>query len=168
MWAMLDEMAASDPKAYQQFMKEQMQSAAAPPKRILEVPTAGFCVRLRLEGGAGLFVNVCSHSRIKPPAANDDGTVPIAVGVPREAKAPGQKKGMLAASQSFAVDAVVSAEVTRRADMDAAYREEVGSLASECSRDVLSQRALLPRQILPGYRVLAASSDGSPLATFSM
>jgi hypothetical protein len=168
MWAMLDSMAESDPAEYSRFMKEQMQQATAGAAQpVTEIPSPAFCVRMRLEGGAALFVNVCTHSRIKPPSSNSDGSVPIACGLPRELppqpqQSKGGKKAAPATGKVFpvgsvVVDVVVSAEVTRRAGMDAAFREEVGALASQCARDVLTGKRLLSRLLLPGYRVLAAS-----------
>ena len=107
---------------------------------------------MRLEGGTGLFVNVCSHSRIRPPSGQQDGTVSIALGFPRKAEHPKPPR-----KTAFAVDVVVHADVSGRAVRDASFREEVASLAAECAREVLKERRLLPHMILQGYRVLPPS-----------
>ena len=154
MWKMLDDMAASDPEEYDNFLKSQMQGmdgggvAAVTPKES-EVPLAAFCVRMRLEGGDGLFINVCQHERIKAPSAVADGSVPLAVGVPRSATHGGKP--------AQAVDVVVNSEVTRRAEADKVYREEVAALAAQCVREIFTQRRLLAKMILPGYRALPSS-----------
>ena len=159
LWKMLDDMAESDPEQYKAFMQDQMAGVSGGGKKqaVTEVPTESFCVRLRLEGGAALFVNVCSHSRIKPPAADDYGSVPIALGVPRMVEETSAARKKPCKEPSFAVDVVVSGTTTRRAEMDEGYREELAGLAAQCARDTLSQRHLLPRLILAGYRLLPSS-----------
>ena len=63
MWQHLDDMAANDPKAYDAFLKSQMQSAAPPDSRLN--PSPGFVVQLRHGADRGLLlVNVCCHDKI--------------------------------------------------------------------------------------------------------
>ena len=169
MWKMMDEMAESDPEQYKKYMQEQMQTAKkSAPQAVQETPTPSFCVRMRMEGGAVLFVNVGHHSRVKPPSSTPDGSVPLAVGVPREVDPallppPAPKT----TDASFAVDVVVNVEVARKAAMDATYREELGSVCAQCARDTLSERMLLPKRLIAGYRVLPtgqAKIVGKPVA----
>ena len=90
----------------------------------------------------------------------------LAVGAPRELDpyvipkpAPQSKE------PSYAVDIVVSAEATKKASMDAGYREELGALASNCARETLFEKRLIPRRVLAGYRVLPSEQTkfvGSP------
>jgi HSP20 family molecular chaperone IbpA len=154
LWKMMDEMAANDPEAYEKFLKQQMVAAGvaggvAEVKKP-ETPLAAFCVRLRLEGGMAIFANVCHHTRIQAPSAVKDGTIPIAVGIPREV--------MHKTTKGFALDLVVHVEVTRRCEVDPSFREEIAALVSECVRDAVGRHRLLPgKLILPGFRALPAS-----------
>ena len=166
MWKMLDEMSKNDPAQYEAFLKKQVAEAGmaegggGAPQRsaVQDTPSEAFCVKMRLEGGGSLFANVCHHPRIKSPSAAADGTVPLAVGVPRAAEHRG--------ATCEVVDVVVNAEVTSRAVRDAGYREEVGALAAQCVREVLLSRRFLTRLILPGGRVVPTSEaryvDGPP------
>ena len=154
LWKMMDDMAANDPEAYEKFLKQQMEAAGvaggvAEVKKP-ETPLAAFCVRLRLEGGMAIFANVCHHTRIQAPSAVKDGTIPIAVGIPREV--------MHKTTKGFALDLVVHVEVTRRCEVDPSFREEIAALVSECVRDAVGRHRLLPgKLILPGFRALSAS-----------
>ena len=154
LWKMMDDMAANDPEAYEKFLKQQMVAAGvaggvAEVKKP-ETPLAAFCVRLRLEGGMAIFANVCHHTRIQAPSAVKDGTIPIAVGIPREV--------MHKTTKGFALDLVVHVEVTRRCEVDPSFREEIAALVSECVRDAVGRHRLLPgKLILPGFRALPAS-----------
>ena len=148
LWEFLDEMATRDPEEYTKFLQKQMQAANAAPRktRVEETPTAGFCVRLRQRSQVPLYVNVCAHSRVEPPSKTPDGSVPLAVGVPRS--------GASVDGAGLVVDVVVSVEVTQRAARDALYREEIAALAAQCVREVLTRVRLLPDALVPGYRVL--------------
>jgi len=157
LWEFLDEMAARDPEEYAQFLKQQMESAGGAQRKpqVQETPTPGFCVRLRLRSQAPLYANVCAHSRVEAPSKTPDGSVPIAVGVPRA--------GSCTDGAGLAVDVVVGAEVTQRAARDARYCEEIAGLASQCVREVLGESRRLPEPLAPGYRVLTGISyAGTP------
>ena len=133
LWEFLDEMAARDPDEYNQFLKQQMAAAGGgkeKQKRVDEIPAPGFCVQMRLRSKLPLYVNVCGHSRLEPPSKTADGSVPIAVGVPRPASLP--------EGPGLAVDVVVSPEVTRRTERDVRHREEIAALAAGCVKEILT------------------------------
>jgi hypothetical protein len=147
MWEFLDELSTSNPEEYRKFLAKQLETAAPRPR----VPDAGFCVRAATgPQRTPLWINVCSHPSMKPPSSTPDGSVPIAVGLPRPAT--------VASEAGHACDVVVASEVTGRAARDAGYREEVAALAVECVKDVLTSHQKLPahQRIQPGYRPLPA------------
>lgn len=149
MWEFLDELSRSDPAEYQRFLAEQLAANSGPMPRM---PDAAFCVRATTGTmRTPLWVNVCSHPTMKAPSSTPDGSVPIAVGVPRPAA--------VAAEKGSACDVVVACEVTDRALSDAGFREEVAALAMECVKDVLTTKRKLPggERIQPGYRTLPHS-----------
>jgi hypothetical protein len=148
MWEFLDELSTSDPAEYQRFLAKQLETATPKPR----MPDAGFCVRATTGSQrTPLWINVCSHPSMKPPSSTPDGSVPIAVGVPRPAT--------VASETGNACDVVVACEVTDRAARDAGFREEVAALAVECVTDVLTAHRKLPshQRIQPGYRALPPS-----------
>lgn len=148
MWEFLDELSTSDPEEYRKFLAKQLETAAPKPP----MPDAGFCVRAATgTQRTPLWINVCSHPSMKPPSSTPDGSVPIAVGVPRPAT--------VAAEAGNACDVVVAPEVTEQATRDAGFREEVAALAVECVKDVLTTQRKLPahQRIQPGYRPLPHS-----------
>ncbi|KAL1528702.1 hypothetical protein AB1Y20_010036 [Prymnesium parvum] len=170
LWEFLDEMHERDPEEYAQFLQRQIKGGAsgAPQSKVDEIPAASFCVRMRLRSQAPLYVNVCAHSRIESPSKMPDGSVPIAVGVPRPAALP--------EGAGLAVDVVVNTDVTRHAEKSAHYREEVAALAAQCVKEVLTESkplavasghakgslvearegARLPEPLAPGYRIISS------------
>ena len=133
-WKMLDDMAESNPEQYKQFMQEQMSGMGGngAKQKVSEIPTESFCVRIR----GALF-----KPPIKPPTAEESGTVSVAIGVPRAVEEPKKKKKQQQSIESklhsFAVDVVVSGSTTRRAEMDEGFSRR----ARRGCRAVRSRRA---------------------------
>lgn len=151
MWEFLDELAQSDPDEYQKFLAEQLSAAGATAKPRL--PHPGFCVRAATgPQRTPLWINVCSHPSMKGPSSTPDGSVPVAVSLPRPLTL-GKERG-------HACDVVVASEVTGRALLEESFREEVASLAMECTKDILTSCQKLPagERIQPGYRTLPHNS----------
>ena len=146
LWQFLNELSENDPGEYDAFLKRQMQAAGGGARQAL-VPKPGFCVQLRQGPSRALvLVNVCAHDRMAPPSASPDGSIPIAVGVPRALVHGGKP--------AHSSDVIVNTEVVAKAETDAAYREELAALATQCVNEVLGERSLLPGRIHPGYRVV--------------
>ena len=146
MWEMLTDLSENDPEQYAKFMKETMASAAPPSAA---TPEPGYVVKLRTPAGCPPFlVNVCAHPRIEPVAA--DGTVPLAVGLPRSCEFERERANV--------VDVVVHAGVTARAAADAGFRAELTQLARQCVAEVLGEGDRLPSPLLPGCRELRVAS----------
>jgi len=180
LWEFLNEMHDRDPEEYGEFLKKQMAGvdAAGVPKQkqsVDEIPTPGLCMRMRLRSQTPVYVNICAHSRLEAPSKMADSSVPIAVGVPRPASLP--------EGAGLAVDVVVNPEVTRCAERDLRYREEVAALAAQCVKEILADPtpsavvsgpgkgtmtesragAMLPEPLAPGYRILStAKYAGTP------
>ena len=72
------------PCRYEAFLKKQTGEFQANTQR--KMPAPGFCVLLRLRDRTPLFVNLCSHQNMKGPGSTPDGSVPLAVGVPRKVR----------------------------------------------------------------------------------
>eukprot|EP00965_Chrysotila_dentata_P253493 6211269-Pleurochrysis_carterae.AAC.1 len=157
MWEYLDELAKTDPEEYKRFLKKQI-DANKPPE--VKPPKPGFCVRLReVQRKQPFFINVCGHDRVQHPRSTSDGSIPLAVGVPRMCQEDG--------SAATVTDVVVNPDVIGRANHDAGYREELAALATQCVKDVLTEQKLLPHELLPGHLVLAESKKmyaGTPCA----
>ncbi|KAJ1638033.1 hypothetical protein T492DRAFT_255071 [Pavlovales sp. CCMP2436] len=139
LWAMLDEMALSDPAAYAEFMSAQMDAMQA--EEAAALPQPAFCARVHVSEPAAmagaLFVNACGHRSMKP-AASPDGPINLAVGVLRD----GEVDAELAAATALActrsadaahfVDVLTSHEQLARARADAGYRRELCELFVQC------------------------------------
>lgn len=155
MWEFLEELSQSDPAEYDKFVKEQLASASAPNQR--RVPEAGFCVRAATgKARTPLWINICSHPAVKPPSSTSDGSVPLAVGVPRGAVL---SVAGAAEERGSVCDVVVATEVTARALREEGFREELAALAVDCVKEVLGQKQLLPggHPLAPGFRSLPPS-----------
>ncbi|XP_064029109.1 PIH1 domain-containing protein 2 [Pogoniulus pusillus] len=77
LWALLDEMAESDPQAYRRFLRQQRAEA----ERFCAAPEPHLCLRARpadVVGGA-LFINICGWKRVPAPKA-PSGPTPVRVG----------------------------------------------------------------------------------------
>lgn len=143
-WHMLDGMAASDPKAYQEFIHEQLKDGPPsnePRKLTYFTPQAGFvikCIIVKPHAGVKMFLNICAHEVIDmpknpntgqnvPPDTRDVPTtnnlqVPLVVGTERDVRdAQGQK--------CRAVDVIFHPWVLQRCEWDANFKREVLKLA---------------------------------------
>ena len=148
MWDMLTDLSENDPEQYAKFLKETMASAAPPSAAR---PEPGYVVKLRTPAGCPPFlVNVCAHPRIEPVAA--DGTVPLAVGLPRSCEFERERANV--------VDVVVHAGVTARAAADAGFRAELTQLARQCVAEVLGVRTMATASRAAGAAGLPPSRQG--------
>lgn len=176
LWEFLDEMHQRDPDEYEAFLKKQMVSASheSKAKRVEALPSPGFCLLMRLRSGSRLYVNLCSHARIASPNTTPDGSVPIAVGVPRTASPPPPE------GEGLAVDVLLHPDVLSSAQKNAAYRSEIAALAAGCVKEILTTStpspvvsgqarglmthtrsgARLPEPLAPGYRELHVKYAG--------
>jgi hypothetical protein len=139
MWAMLDDMAQSDPAAYAEFMRTQV--SAMKSEEAAALPTPCFCARVHVSEpparAGALFVNAGSHRSIKPAASPTD-AVNLAVSVLRDVLA--DRALVTAAVQSgvregdplAVVDVITSEDHLARARCDAEYRRELCDLFVEC------------------------------------
>lgn len=73
-WAMLDEMASSDPAAYQRFIKKTMEEG----RQNMDLPKPFACINTSIikPTKSVLYINMCSWKKIPKPATDSD---PIAV-----------------------------------------------------------------------------------------
>uniref|UniRef100_A0A8D0ENA4 PIH1 domain containing 2 n=1 Tax=Strix occidentalis caurina TaxID=311401 RepID=A0A8D0ENA4_STROC len=65
LWALLDEMAENDPRAYRRLLRQQSAEA----ERLRAPPEPHLCLRARPGAGRPLFINVCSWKRVPAPRA---------------------------------------------------------------------------------------------------
>lgn len=174
LWTMLDDMAQSDPEAYQEYMRKQLSEAAAEEATALPLPA--FCAYVYVSEPAGregpLLVNLCAHHSIKPAAA-PDAPVNLAVGVLREAVADAELVAATGLRALAAGDAIRCADVIThenylsRARSDAGYRRELFELVVRCVEDshpplrikATSLKLLNPRTVSYGGGKVARFRD---------
>ncbi|OQR93715.1 hypothetical protein ACHHYP_02339 [Achlya hypogyna] len=140
-WSMLDDMAATDPAAYQEFIAEQM-AAQANAGRKKFTPEPGFVVKYSatLEGGKRrkLFINCCAHECVGLPKNPNNGR-----NVPRDSRAVPSTSNLeiplaigdlrsrtLQGELCTVVDAVFHPWVLERAKWDAKFKMDAMQLAS--------------------------------------
>ncbi|XP_051494461.1 PIH1 domain-containing protein 2 [Apus apus] len=86
LWALLDELAENDPRAYERLLRQQRARAA----RLLAPPRPHLCLRARCGGVAGrpVFINICSWERVPAPRSRC-GPAPASAGRLEEGSAGG-------------------------------------------------------------------------------
>lgn len=161
MWQWLDELASSDPAAYDTYMRQQMHAAAKhatrPHTRATATHQPAFAIKMTCHDSTLLHVNVAAHDKIKPQEATPDGSVPIAVGRPRRVHAD-EHAGLVA-------DVVVAPSVAHKAMADESFKHEVAALAASCVREVYRERKL--PSVAPGYRLLPSPAYVGELVPFA-
>ncbi|KAM6295738.1 LOW QUALITY PROTEIN: PIH1 domain-containing protein 2, partial [Aegotheles albertisi] len=86
LWALLDEMAENEPRAYRRLLRQQRDQAA----RFCAPPEPRLCLRTRPAGiaTAPLFINVCGWKRVPAPRAPGE-PIPVSAGPLEEASGEG-------------------------------------------------------------------------------
>ncbi|KAJ3238695.1 PIH1 domain-containing protein 2 [Chytriomyces hyalinus] len=130
-WKHLDALAASDPQAYQQFIKSVTEQAQNPQATSHIKP--GFCVQTTESTDASslartFFVNIAQTEKIPSPPADDPLNIPVCIS---EIRTCDDKR-------SKVVDAVVNSKVIEKCSKDSFFKSDLINLAMDCVKETHS------------------------------
>ncbi|KAJ3232874.1 PIH1 domain-containing protein 2 [Chytriomyces hyalinus] len=130
-WKHLDALAASDPQAYQQFIKSVTEQAQNPQSTSHIKP--GFFVQTTESTDASslartFFVNIAQTEKIPSPPADDPLNIPVCIS---EIRTCDDKR-------SKVVDAVVNSKVIEKCSKDSFFKSDLINLAMDCIKETHS------------------------------